>query len=68
MGIRMAMSRPVSVRELTLAAFPKKPIHSAEQCMRRIINGTATGIKLEVLVAIAKTLEVSTDWLLGLEE
>lgn len=67
-GIRMAMGRPVSLGELAAAAFPKKPVLSAKQCMRRLITGEATQIKLEALVAIAQTLEVSTDWLLGLKE
>ena len=68
MGVRMAMGRPVSLTELAQAAFPKKPLNSAKQCMRRIIKGDASGVKLDALVAISRLLEVSTDWLLGLEE
>jgi len=68
MGARQAMGLPVSLPELAEAVYPKKPKHSREQLMRRVIRGEASSLKFEELVRLSRKLDVSVDWLLGIEE
>lgn len=62
------MGMPVSLKELAEAVYPKKPTKSREQCLRRVIKGTATSLGFDEFVRLCAKLEVSADWLLGIEE
>ena len=68
MGVRQAMGMPVSLAELASAVYEKKPKHSREQLMRRVIRGEASSLKFDELVRLSRKLDVSVDWLLGIEE
>ena len=68
MGARQAMGLPVRISELAEAVYPKKPKHSREQLMRRVIRGEASSLKFDELMRLSRKLDVSVDWLLGIEE
>jgi hypothetical protein len=68
MGARQAMGMPVSLAELAEYMFPKAPILSSKNCVRRLINGTAKQISIDALARCCEKLDVSADFLLGIEE
>ena len=49
MGARQAMGMPVTLAELAEYMFPKAPILSSKNCVRRLIKGTAKQISIDAL-------------------
>lgn len=68
MGVRQAMGMPVTLAELAEYMFPKAPILSSKNCVRRLIKGTAKQISIDALARCCEKLDVSADFLLGIEE
>lgn len=68
MGARQAMGMPVTLAELAEYMFPKAPILSSKNCLRRLIKGKAQQVNIDALARCCEKLDVSADFLLGIEE
>lgn len=65
---RQAMGMPVTLAELAEYMYPKAPIMSSKNCLRRLIKGKAKQISIDALARCCEKLDVSADFLLGIEE
>lgn len=68
LGARAAMGMPVRTSELAEAVYPKRPKASREQCLYRLLRGDAQSLRFDEFVRLCRKLDVSADWLLGIDD